>query len=390
MSERHAPSSADELAALVRDSASARTPLELGGGYTRRGIGRAMQTASSVSLAKIEGITLYEPGALTLVAQAGTALSYIEATLDAQNQRLAFEPMDHRPLLGTSGEPTIGGVVAGNISGPRRVQAGACRDALLGVKFVDGRGAFVSNGGRVMKNVTGYDLTKLMCGSWGTLGALTEVALKVLPKPERAATLVVPSDDLGHAVRVMSAALGSPFEVTGAAYEPGRVLLRVEGLDGQVSYRLDRLEALLGSLAPAGMDRIDGTAHEAVWRDIRDVTAFAQSTAPVWKLALRPSEAPVVAAVVQSMTDAEVRLDWGGGLMWIALTGNHGTDAGEAIVRGAMADAGGHATLIRAPETVRASVPVFHPEPPRIADLSRQIRERFDPHGIFNPGRMAA
>ena len=210
------PESEAELAEMI---AGAREAFHIRGGGTRAiGVTTAPQVLETGGLA---GITLYEPGALTLVARAGTPLGEIEAALAAEGQRLAFEPMDHRGLLGTQGAPTIGGVVAANVSGPRRVQAGACRDFMLGVRFVDGTGTVVKNGGRVMKNVTGYDLVKLISGSWGTLGVLTEVSLKVLPQPETAACVMIDGLSEAEAQEVMSRAITSPFEITGASHAPG-------------------------------------------------------------------------------------------------------------------------------------------------------------------------
>lgn len=380
------PETVSDLSDLIQSARADQTPLEIGGGFTRR-IGRPAQVAKRVSTSGINGITLYEPGALTLVAAAGTPLSDIETALDAENQRLAFEPMDHRHLLGTRGEPTLGGVVAGNVSGPRRIQAGACRDALLGVKFVDGHGALISNGGRVMKNVTGYDLTKLLCGSWGTLGVLTEVSLKVLPKPERAATIVLQQSEIAEAITTLSKALGSPFEVTGAAHANGQTLLRVEGLETQVNYRIEKLRDRVARDAH-GIEIADGAEHHALWASVRDLKAFAGDQSPVWKVSIKPSDAaPVTAAIRAEAASAEFVYDWGGGLVWVHLPDTP-TDGGAKLVRGAIGKVGGHATLIRAPETIRAVVPVFQPEPATLASLSVALRERFDPAGILNPGLM--
>ena len=264
------PETEETLAQII---VAADGPLRIVGCGTRP-IGRA--TGAALSLAGMAGITLYEPGALTLVAKAGTPLSEVQARLAAENQRLAFEPMDHRALLGTSGEPTIGGMVAANVSGPRRITVGACRDFMLGVRLVDGAGHIVKNGGRVMKNVTGYDLVKLLTGSYGTLGVLTEVSLKVLPDVETQATLVLDGLDDATAVAAMAAALSSPFEVTGAAHDPaaGRTILRLEVFAASVAYRA---QALVGVLAPFGSVTLmdDQTASAALWAAIRDVTAFA-------------------------------------------------------------------------------------------------------------------
>lgn len=382
-----APASETEVSDMVRDAKAQREPIEISGGGTRRALGRPVQAARSLRLSEMSGISLYEPGALTIVAAAGTPLAEINAALAAEGQRLSFEPMDHRRLLGSEGEPTIGAVAACNLSGPRRMLTGACRDSLIGVRFVDGTGEIVSNGGRVMKNVTGYDLVKLMCGSFGTLGVLTEVSIKVQPTPERAVTLVLNDLDVAAAVNAMAAALGSPFEVSGAAHLPGpqsRTLLRIEGFTRQVDYRLAKLAALLN----AAPQTVEGTAHEALWRDIRDVEHFSGDERPVWRLSIKPSDAASLTDVLRSACDADVILDWGGGLVWARLP--HSDDGGAATLRGELERFGGHATLVRGPAQLRAAIPVFQPNSPRVAALSEAIRHKFDPDRILNPGRMAA
>jgi glycolate oxidase FAD binding subunit len=313
-----------------------------------------------------------------VVARAGTSLADLEARLAAEGQRLAFEPADWRGLLGTAGTPTVGGMAAANVSGPRRVQAGAARDAMLGVRFVDGTGAIVKNGGRVMKNVTGYDLVKLMAGSWGTLGVLTEVALKVMPAPEAVATLAAGGLDDARAVAAMAGALGSPYEVSGAAHvrAGGRceTLLRLEGFAGSVAYRAGALaDRLRGygdwTVLPGGRDP---------WRAVRDVSDFAGQPGDVWRLSVKPSDAPGI--VARSGVEQAV-YDWGGGLVW--LLAEPGTD-----LRAAIAPFAGHATLMRASEETRGRLAAFQPEAPPVAALAAGLRARFDPRGLFNPGRM--
>ncbi|TMV07268.1 FAD-binding protein [Ruegeria sediminis] len=363
------PETEAELAEMV---AGLNAPVRIAGGGTRGVAG----PENALSAAGLSGIVHYEPGALTLVARAGTPLAGIEAALEAEGQRLAFEPMDHRGLLDTGGEPTIGGVVAANVSGPRRVQAGACRDFLLGVRFVDGSGQILKNGGRVMKNVTGYDLVKLMAGSWGTLGVLSEVSLKVLPQAETAETITVAVPDAGAAIRVLSAGLGSPFEVSGAAYDPasGGALLRIEGFADSVSYRAERLEALL---RPHGDVGRDGESAE-LWRAIRDVDAFRGRAGDVWRISVKPSDAPEIAA----RAEAEGLLfDWGGGLIWALVAG--GTD-----LRARLGAFQGHATLVRASVPTFAALGRFQPEGAAVAALSKGLRQKFDPRGVFNPGLM--
>lgn len=364
------------LAAEIRGAYEAGEPVRIIGGGTRQALGGVVDAPRTVSTAALSGISLYEPGALTMVAGAGTPLAEIEAALAAEGQRLAFEPMDHRALLGSSGEPTIGAVAAMNNSGPRRIQAGACRDAMLGARFIDGRGDVISNGGRVMKNVTGYDLVKLMAGSWGALGVITEVSLKVLPAPEASATVLVTGLNDVTAVSAMSAALGSPFDVTGAAHLPGQVtMVRVEGFASSVTYRAERLRELLTGFGAVEID------EGADWAGIRDVAPFCGRDGAVWRVSVKPSDGPAVAEVARSC-GGEAFFDWGGGLVWLLMPEDG--DAGAGVIRGAVAKVGGHATLVRASEAVRAVVPAFMPEHPVAAALSARLRAEFDPKGVLS------
>lgn len=365
------PNTEAELAEMIK---AANGPLSVRGGGTR---GIAPEGAP-LSVAGMSGIALYEPGALTLVAKAGTPVAEIEQALAAENQRLAFEPMDHRGLLGTQGTPTIGGVFAGNVSGPRRIQVGAARDFALGVRYVDGAGTIVKNGGRVMKNVTGYDLVKLMCGAWGTLGVMSEVSLKVLPRPETEATLVLDGVTAQNGVAAMSAALGSPFEVSGAAFDAGRVLLRLEGFETSVIYRGEQLQSLLGRFG--GLSVLDAEASAAEWAAIRDVTRLGAGDGDVWRVSVKPSDGP---AVIEAAKAQDAMMDWGGGLVWLRMA--EGTD-----LRSRLAGIAGHATLVRASSGTRAALGSFEPEAAGVAALSAGLRQRFDPRGVLNPGLMAA
>ena len=383
MAEIITPDDEAELAEAVAEAAGAGTPLEIRGGGTRAGLGRPVQASRTLSTAGLSGITLYEPGALTLVVKAGTPMAEVEAALAAEGQMLPFEPIDHRALLGAQGEPTIGGVVACGVSGPRRIQAGACRDAMLGVRFVNGRGEAVKSGGRVMKNVTGYDLVKLMCGSHGTLGVLSEISFKVLPKPEAEATLVREGLDAGAGVAALTAALSSPFGITGAAHLDARSLVRIDGLAGSVAYRTEKLLGLLG----AGWEAVSGAESAALWRAVRDVAPFAGRDGAVWRISVKPAAGPVLSDGLSTAgLDHAALYDWGGGLVWL-LTAETG-DAGAALVRRATAALGGHATLVRASAATRAAVEVFEPEPETLARISAGLRAKFDPAGILNPGRM--
>lgn len=353
-----------ELAEFVR---GANAPLVLRGGGTR-GIG-VPAAGEVLETGGLSGVRLYEPGALTLVVGAGTPLVEVEGLLAGEGQRLPFDPPDMRGLLGREGVSTIGGVVAVNASGPRRVQAGACRDSLIGVRFVDGTGTVVRNGGRVMKNVTGIDLVKLMAGSHGTLGVLTEVAFKVLPAPEAVATLCVEGLDDVRAVEAMAAALGSPFDVTGAAHWPGRgTFVRVEGFATSVRYRAGELARVLGRFGAVA--EVPGD----VWAEVRDVVPFHGVAGDVWRLSVKPSDAP--ALVARSGADA-VLYDWGGGLVWLRVA--PGVD-----VRAQLGAFDGHATRVRGEGAVSA----FQPEPAAVAAISAGLRTKFDPKGVFNRGLM--
>ncbi|KJS41585.1 MAG: 2-hydroxy-acid oxidase [Roseovarius sp. BRH_c41] len=374
------PNTEADLAEIIR---GAEGPLRIEGGGTRP-IG-ALSNGARLSTSALCGIELYEPGALTLVARAGTPLSEIEAALEAEGQRLAFEPMDHRGLLGTSGTPTIGGVVAANVSGPRRIQAGACRDFLLGVRFVDGRGQIVKNGGRVMKNVTGYDLVKLMAGSFGTLGVLTEVALKVLPRPRSMGMLRIEGLSDAAAVAALCRSLASPYEVTGAAHlqegpdGTSLTMIRLEGFENSVAYRAEALTRLLAEFGACSFEAdTDKTASE--WAYIRDVGPFQKQAGNVWRLSVKPTDAP---GIVADLPGARAFYDWGGGLIWLLAAEGSGLSA--ARIRSAVAARGGHATLIRGD----CSQGAFPPLPAPVAALQEGLRFKFDPRQILNPGLMA-
>ncbi|PIE14189.1 MAG: 2-hydroxy-acid oxidase [Rhodobacterales bacterium] len=373
------PATEAELAGMV---ATADGPLRIQGGGTRD-IG-APVAGDVLSTAALSGIVDYEPGALTLVARAGTPVAEIETVLAAEGQRLAFEPMDHRVLLGTTGVPTIGGVVATNASGPRRVAAGACRDFLLGVRFVDGTGRVLKNGGRVMKNVTGYDLVKLMAGSWGTLGVMSEVSFKVLPAPPARAVLLLYGLTEHDAVKAMTRALASPFEVTGASHYPvgldgdPATVLRIEGFAQSVAYRARRLADLL---ADFGMAQIETDPEKTAqgWQWVRDVVPFQTAEGDVWRFSVKPTDAPELVRGLRSRGVSQVLYDWGGGLIWVLC--QPGADLRPETFDG-------HATLVRSNLETRRKIPVFQPEPAPLATISKGLRAKFDPKGILNPGLM--
>ena len=382
-----APANEAALEAIIAEAAENRAPLAIEGGGTRA-IGWPVQAAQRLTTRAMTGVTLYEPSELVLSARAGTPLAEIEALLAGKRQRFAFEPADYRPLLGTEGEPTIGGVAASNASGPRRIQAGAARDHMIGIRATTGRGETVKSGGRVMKNVTGYDLVKLVAGSWGTLAVLTEVTFKLLPMAERETTLLFRGLATAEAVEAMTSAMATPFEITGAAHHPGArplTALRFEGFATSCAYRTERLTAMLAAFGTP--DLLHDADSAAFWRDIRDVRLLAAAGEDVvWRISVKPTEAPHVAARLESEVGARLLLDWSGGLIWAAIAGP--ADGGAAAVREAAALHGGYATLIRAPLGLRAVVSAFQPEPPAIAAITKAIRAQFDPAGILNPGRM--
>jgi len=395
---RFVPTSIDELREAVGAALAAEEPVELVAGGTKRGLGRPLQTPHVVDLTRLSGIRDYAPSELVLTAGAATPLTAIDRALSAAGQMLAFEPPDWRGLLGqVHGSQTLGGILACNLSGSRRVKAGAARDHFLGFRAVSGRAEIFKAGGKVVKNVTGYDLPKLMAGSYGTLAALEEVTVKVLPRPETAATVLVCGVAPDAAIRMMSAALGSPHEVSGAAYLPpggprlaslpanGAVVLRVEGPAPSVAFRRD---ALLREHAAEGETAALGEAETtALWRDIGIVSPFIElADRAVWRVSVAPGRGAEVALAVARAVDAVWFLDWGGGLVWLAVM--EPGDASAAIIRSAIGGAG-HATLVRGSPGLRAAVPVFEPQPAPLAALSRRVKEGFDPRHILNPGRMA-
>ncbi|MBX9907200.1 MAG: FAD-binding protein [Beijerinckiaceae bacterium] len=390
----HTPSSEADACAFVSSAVAARTPLAIVGGGTRAGLGRPTQTQSTLSSAGLTGITLYEPAEMVIGARAGTPLAEVQKTLADRGQMLPFEPMDHRALFATSGEPTIGAVAAGNVSGPRRINAGAARDSLIGIRLVNGKGEAIKSGGRVMKNVTGLDLVKLVAGSFGTLGFLTEVIFRVLPTPERIVTLVWRglSDEVG--VALLSGALGSPFEPFAAAHLPAgigaghaRTLLRLENFSDSIDYRKAELTELLR--AHGEPELIEGEASMSLWEQIRDARFFAGTDEAVWRLSLTPGNGPkAMAALASTLPGARWFYDWGGGLVWLGVPAQG--DAGADAIREAIRPLGGHATLVRAPDAIRASVPVFEPLTEPLMRVTAGIKTSFDPAGVFEPGRMYA
>jgi len=393
------PASEEEAATIIRAHAQEGRALAISGGDTRSGFGNAVEAEDRLRSTGLSGIVSYNPGEMVMTAKAGTPIAEVEVALAENNQMLAFEPMDHRAVMGTSGEPTIGSVFAANVSGPRRFVAGAARDSLLGIRFVNGKGEIIKAGGRVMKNVTGLDLVKLLAGSHGTLGFLTEVTFRVPPRAKTEETVVISGLNDAEAANAMAAAMALPVEVSGAAHLPLTVtwkflagklpegeatVLRIEGLPGSVESRVAKL---LSAMAPFGqVASLDRTASRQFWQEVRDVVPYADGTArPVWRVSVAPSIGHQLVAALRLEAGVDAFYDWQGGLVWMRMEADPEADLVRRFVK---ALGGGHATLIRAPASARAAISAFHPEEEAVALLSHRVKESFDPAGIFNPGKM--
>ena len=373
------PATEAELAEMI---AGAEAPLEVIGNGSKRQLGHPVQAAATLDMSTFSGVIAYEPEELILDVGAATPLADIEAMLSQRGQQLAFEPPDWSALLGSHSSGTVGGLVACNLSGPRRIKAGAARDHILGIHGVTGAGNIFKAGARVVKNVTGYDMPKLLTGSYGTLAALTSMILKVLPAPETEETVVLSRLDDAQAVEAMSLAMQSACEVSAAAYIPGEaVYLRLEGIAPSVSYRRDQL----GKVLKRPIEVMAMTSSAAKWKSIRDGAMFAENHRhPLWRISVAPSAAPGIIRTLRDTLDIRYLFDWAGGLIWLEVPPSH--EASESLVRGSFT--AGHATLIRAPESTRAAIDVFQPQPSALAALSGRVKDAFDPRHILNPGRM--
>lgn len=398
---------AKDVEEVVRAAIANEQPLEIIGHGSKRGIGHAMATNAVLDVSALNAITAYEPNELIVTLQAGAPLADVLSLIDAKNQQFAFEPMNTAPLLGTPALGTIGGMIASGLAGPRRIKAGGARDHLLGAHAVSGFGDSFKTGGKVVKNVTGYDLCKLLAGSWGTLSVMTEVTLKVMPKPEAERTLLLRGLDDAAANKAMTAALGSPFDVSGAAHLPtsafrtkieglgdiagqseALTVLRLEGITASTAHRAGSLRELLAPFGTATL--VEDTVSAALWTTIRDVLPFAADGTlgawPVWRIVCPPASGAALGTLLARETGGDVIYDWGGGLIWAALPPK--PDAHATAVRERVNAAGGHATLIRAAEDIRRAIDVFHPQAPGLAALSERVRASFDPKTILNRGRL--
>ena len=396
------PADERDLAHILGEAARGNHPIEIVAGGSKRNAGRPMEVEAEVSLKNIRGINFYEPAEMVISVRAATPVVNVEAELAKHNQVLAFEPIDLGPMLGEKPQSgTIGGMVATNLSGARRIAGAAVRDHVLGIRGVNGRGEVFKSGGRVMKNVTGYDLCRGLAGSWGTLAALSEVTLRAVPKPEETRTLLLFAQPDEIAIEVLSGALGTPFEVTGAihihaplvAHLGNRLLsgagsavtaLRIEGFSASVEYRIGKLKELFA--AYGDMLDLDHAASLALWEELRRLSFLERTSDPVWRLSTPPGIGPRVVAAIATYMPVKVAYDWSGGLIWLEVPSS--VDAGSADIRRVIATRGGHATLIRAEPEVRRTVEVFQPLDAAVQKLSMGLKNSFDPAGILNPRRM--
>jgi glycolate oxidase FAD binding subunit len=391
--ERLKPSSVEEAAEMISAAAAEKKTLEIFSGGSKRRLGRFAPADLLFDISALSGVIDYDPAELVLTARAATPMKEIEALLAEKSQMLAFEPPDWRGLLGGDGEPTIGGVLACNLAGPRRLRAGAARDFFLGFSAINGRGEIYKAGGKVVKNVTGYDLCKLQAGAYGTLSVLTEVTIKTMPRPEASCTLLLSGLADEAAIALMAQALNSPHEVSAAAHLPAGAApegaitaLRLEGPIPSIAFRADALESLLGRGA-----RLDGPESAKFWSDIGQVHALlSPNRSCVWRLCPTPSSAAAVfRAIREKFGSAQGFYDWGGGLVWLSLDGGEtGADGRADFLRRTLRAAGGHATLVAASDEMRGKIAVFDLEPAPLAALSLRVKQGFDPEGILNPGRV--
>jgi glycolate oxidase FAD binding subunit len=406
--EKFQPSDADQVLELLSWAAAESKAFEVRGLGSKAGYGRPLPELPRLDLAALSGVTLYEPEELVLSAGAGTPLAEIEELLAAENQQLAFEPPSYAALLGASASTaaTIGGVLACNLSGPRRIARGAARDHFLGVKGVSGRGEAFKSGGRVVKNVTGYDMSKLLAGSFGTLAAMTEVTLKVLPAAERTRTVLIAGLSDGTAVEALTRAAGSSHDVSGLAHLPAPAAarsavsyvagagsavtaLRIEGPGPSVEHRCRALRQEFSAYGQ--VEELHSKNSATLWREVGEVALLPGGDSVLWRLSTAPGDGAravesILAASGQNAVD--VLYDWGGGLVWLELpAGDPAAEAVRAVV-GELGAEGGSATLMRAPAELRARLGAFMPQPPALAALTGRLKEAFDPRGILNPGRL--
>ncbi|RCK47666.1 glycolate oxidase [Thalassospira profundimaris] len=411
MTETISPTSPAQLREAIAWAVADKVPLEIIGQGSKRAYGHDVSASHVLDMSKLTGILFYQPEELVISAHAGTPLAEIAAVLAENNQQFHFEPGDFPSLLGdgvASRSGTLGGLVACNLSGPRRLKVGAARDHVLGFGAISGRGEDFKSGGRVMKNVTGFDLSKLMAGSFGTLAVMHTITLKAMPQPETTRTVIIACDDVSSAGQAMTAAMGSENEVSGAAWVPASLIagcckdaaaleiatsaqnclaLRLEGPEQSVSWRADALSRLLGTIGDHAIVPVADSL--TLWQAIADVTPFQGRDGILWRISVPPASGAAVVGAIRApagLGQLDVMLDWAGGLVWAQCAQ---CDASMAVhIREIVQKAHGNATLVRAPSNIRREIPAFQPLSPEIMRINQKISENFDPVGILNPGRM--
>jgi len=378
MADAIRPDGADALAAIVAEAAHDGTRLLLRGGGSKDAVGAPTKEARIVDMRGFSGVVDYDPPELVLTVKAGTPLAEVQALVAERGQMLAFDPFDHGAILGGAiGEATIGGIVSAGVAGPTRVSRGAARDHLLGFEGVSGRGERFVAGAKVVKNVTGYDLSKLITGSWGRLAAITELTLKVLPAPRMRLTLGIAGLDPTAAVATMARMMGSAAEISATAHLPNwngapLTAIRLDGFPSSVEARGAIVGVLMERVAPLADEEA-----EALWHAVT-VAAPLPADVPLWRIIAPAARMP---ALIASL-DGDWMMDWAGGLLWLASTND------PQAIRAAATQAGGHAMLVRADAAMRAVVPALHPQPAPLAALEERVRRAFDPAGVFETGRF--
>ncbi len=404
MSDLLLPRDDNDLAEIITKASADKTRLEIIGEKSKRSIGRPMRVEHTLSTRQLAGISFYSPDEMVISVRAGTSLSMVEHTLRHEEQQLAFEPLDYGPLFGLkTGQGTIGSVVSCNLSGPRRISHGAARDAVLGIHGVNGRGEFFQNGSRMLKNATGYDLGRGLCGSWGTLCVFSEIVLRVIPRFETSVTLILQGLDDQLAINALCDAMACPHEVTGAIHlqeKPASLLsnsqtaglkgsltaIRLENFAAAVKTRSARLRTLLSCYGD--VMEINEEQSLAFWQEIRQLGFISRSRTPVWRISTAPKNGPVLVSEIERIVPTSAAYDWSGGLVWLEVPDS--SDASASDIRRSLAHLGGHATLVRAADDIRMRTEVFHPVPGALGRLTRGIKNSFDPNHILNPGRMYA
>lgn len=391
-----------DLMDLIVEANENGTKLEILGHGTKRSIGKIHPEAVPLTMRRFSEITLYEPSELVLSARAGTSIVEIERTIKSYNQQMPFEYLDFSKILGTDPSwGTIASLFASNFSGSRRILKGSARDHLLGVKAINGRGETFKSGGRVMKNVTGYDLAKFMANSWGTLAVMTEVSMKLLPKPPSECTLFLYglADDI--AMEALRCAVNTPYEVSGAAHltrehafpclegvsyvrDKALTAIRLENTPKALAARSEKIKDLLNAFGD--IYYIDEPESQLFWQNMRQLMFLTGHDDAIWRISTSPMHAYQTAQQIKKLVDCDISYDWAGGLLWATTRGV--SDMGSSDIRRIVAHAGGHATLIRPKANVADFVSPFHPLDPAHMKLTKGIKAMFDPQAVLNPGRM--